>query len=626
MFKKTLILLGIVCALNLGVVRAASNIVVGESNVLSVDDSGNGNLLVAQKVTLSQAATLQSLSFYVSVASGRLQLGLYNSVGGNPQTLLASTPVFTPVVGWNTVSVSPILLSPGDYWLVYLPESNSLGFKLANSGSAKYYSTPFGSMPSPFSSSANSIASHWSFYATLTLGTANTPTLTATPTNTSTPANTLTPTPTPQLGSGPVFPLKASANGRYLVDQNDVPFLMVGDSPQAMIADLSEADADYFLANRKAAGFNTVWVNLLCNTYTGCRSDGNTYDGIPPFTTPGDLSTPNEAYFTRADHMIQLAAKYGLLVILDPIETGGWLQTLQNNGATKGYNYGTYLGSRYKNFPNIVWMSGNDFNSWQNQSDDTLVLAVAKGIKSSDTNHIHTVELGGNGSPGISSLDDSNWASIITLNAAYTYSTTYAEVLHAYSQATMPVFMVEANYEFENNTGWDYGSPLILRMQEYWTMLSGATGQLYGNHYTWGFISGWKNNLDTTGSIQMRYVTNLFASRQWQDLVPDQNHTMVTAGYGVFSSTGSLGSNDYLTAARTPDGKLAIAYMPTIRTIIVDMTKLSGTVTARWYDPANGTYTNISGSPFPNSGSWQFTPPGNNSDGNGDWVLVLEAN
>ena len=25
-----------------------------------------------------------------------------------------------------------------------------------------------------------------------------------------------------------------------------------------------------------------------------------------------------------------------------------------------------------------------------------------------------------------------------------------------------------------------------LRRQEYWTMLSGATGQLYGNGYTWG--------------------------------------------------------------------------------------------------------------------------------------------
>src|SRR5262245_49056012 len=36
----------------------------------------------------------------------------------------------------------------------------------------------------------------------------------------------------------PAYPLKASANNRYLVDQNDVPFLMVGDSPQALIGKL----------------------------------------------------------------------------------------------------------------------------------------------------------------------------------------------------------------------------------------------------------------------------------------------------------------------------------------------------------------------------------------------------
>jgi hypothetical protein len=150
---------------------------------------------------------------------------------------------------------------------------------------------------------------------------------------------------------------------------------------------------------------------------------------------------------------------------------------------------------------------------------------------------------------------------------------------------------------------------------------------LYGNHYTWQFIGGWKVNLETPGSIQFKYLANLFAARPWYDLVPDQTHAVVTTGYGTFSSSGfDIGSNDYLAAARTPDGKLVMAYMPTTRTITVDMTKLSGTVTARWYDPTNGNYVAIAGSPFPNTGSRQFTPAGSNSDGSGDWVLVLEAN
>ena len=101
-----------------------------------------------------------------------------------------------------------------------------------------------------------------------------------------------------------VGPLRVGPTGRYLVDQNGTPFLIAGDSPQALIGDLSLADAESFFADRQALGFNSVWINLLCTTYTGCRADGSTWDGIAPFTTPGDLSTPNEAVLRarRRDH------------------------------------------------------------------------------------------------------------------------------------------------------------------------------------------------------------------------------------------------------------------------------------------------------------------------------------
>src|SRR5512132_1428767 len=78
--------------------------------------------------------------------------------------------------------------------------------------------------------------------------------------------------------AAPAYPVKKGPTGRYLVDQNGVPFLIAGESPQAMIGNLSEADAELFFQNRRAHGFNTVWINLLCATYTGCRGDGKTFD------------------------------------------------------------------------------------------------------------------------------------------------------------------------------------------------------------------------------------------------------------------------------------------------------------------------------------------------------------
>jgi len=445
--------------------------------------------------------------------------------------------------------------------------------------------------------------------------------------NVSAPSSTLSVT-TPAPPAGPVYPLKVSPNGRYLVDQTGAPFLVVGDAPQPLIGDLSEADAATYFADRQKEGFDAVWINLLCGSYTYCNSNGTTFDGIAPFTSGNspadyDLTTPNPAYFQRADDMIRLAAQHGIVVFLDPAETGSWLTTLRNNGGTKAFDYGVYLGNRYKSFPNIVWMSGNDFQSYGNSTDANLVLSVMEGIHSVDPNQLQTAELAYWAS---SSLDSPILAPMITLNAAYTYYPTYAEVLYAYNQSsTVPTFMVEANYEFENNTGNDLGTPALLRQQEYWTMLSGATGQLYGNHHTVSFDADWQSYLDTTGATQLGYETRLLTSLPWYELVPDQNHSVVTAGYGTFASTGPVHTNDYATAARASDGSVVVVYMPTSRTITVDLSKLASTVTARWFDPTNGAYTPVPGSPFPNTGTRQFTPPGPNAEGSGDWVLLLQG-
>jgi hypothetical protein len=432
-----------------------------------------------------------------------------------------------------------------------------------------------------------------------------------------------------QATAAPVYPLQKSASNRYLVDQNNVPYLIVGDSPQALIVNLSTNDAETYLADRAANGFNTVLIDLLCETYTGGQADGSTLDGIVPFTNTlcscttlpdcYDLTTPNEAYFARVDQMVTLAAQQGLLVMLDPIETGGWFNTIVNNGSNNCRAYGQYLGNRYQNFNNIVWANGNDYEEWSNCAWDAIVQQVALGIQDIDTRHIQTIELN---YPSSGSLDDSSWAPIISLDASYTYYPTYAQVLFDYDRANfLPTFLIEANYEFEN----DWLNNESGRRQEYWSLLSGACGQLYGNHYTWQFLPGWQTELDTAGSTQMEYVTTLFAPLAWYNLVPDQNHTLVTAGYGTFASIGSVNASDYVTAAQTPDGTLAIVYMPTMASCItVDLSQMGNPVMAQWYDPSSGQYTAVSGSPFTNASLQAFTPTGTNADGDCDWVLVLQ--
>ncbi len=97
----------------------------------------------------------------------------------------------------------------------------------------------------------------------------------------------------------PVYPLKASGNNRHLVDQNNTPFLMVGDSPQFLITNLSQKEAAVFVANRRSYGINTLWINLLCIfTEPSCNKEAKTFDGIVPFLVPATLQHPTLRIFS----------------------------------------------------------------------------------------------------------------------------------------------------------------------------------------------------------------------------------------------------------------------------------------------------------------------------------------
>jgi hypothetical protein len=125
---------------------------------------------------------------------------------------------------------------------------------------------------------------------------------------------------------------------------------------------------------------------------------------------------------------------------------------------------------------------------------------------------------------------------------------------------------------------------------------------------------------------ELGYFKNFFTGINFHTLVPDQNHTLLTGGYGTYNDNNAdLSQVDYATAAKSSDGSLAVIYTPVAHTLTVAMGNFSGPVTAKWFDPTNATFQTVAGSPFPNSGSHNFTTPGNNSAGDPDWVLLLQA-
>jgi hypothetical protein len=416
-------------------------------------------------------------------------------------------------------------------------------------------------------------------------------------------------TPVPAV----VYPLKLAASRRCVVDQGGNPFLITGDSPWSLIVQLTREDAELYLENRRARGFNLLLVELIEHHFSN-NPPNNVY-GQGPFTTPGDFATPNEQYFAHADWVLERARQKGMVVLLAPAYIGfgggveGWYQEMVANGATKLRNYGRYVGNRYRAQDNIIWLNGGDYTP--PASGIALVNAVAEGIKAVDTRHLHAAHWG-RGTSG-ATVSAGNW---LDLDTTYNGSQpVYQLSLQDYRRNDgRPHFLLEAYYENENGA-----TSRSLRGQAYYALLTGAIGQIFGNRDVWPFNASWKAALDSRGAVSMGQIPKLFGARQWANLIPDETNRVLVAGQG------SKGSFDYAVLASSSDERLAVAYVPTVRSVSVDLSRLTRPLRARWFDPTNGAFTEVSGSPFNVTGSRGFAPPGSNAAGDSDWVLLLEA-
>jgi len=428
-----------------------------------------------------------------------------------------------------------------------------------------------------------------------------------------------TPSPAPVSPPSAVsaaFPLRIETGKRYLVDSAGMPFLIQGNSAWSLMVQLTREQVDQYLDDRRARGFNTLLVNLIEHKFSN-NPPKNVY-GHGPFLIPGDYSTPNEQYFTHADWVIQCAREKGFLILLVPSYLGyngddqGWYQEMLANGIAKLREYGRYLGRRYAGFTNILWTHGGDYNP----PNKALVREIVFGFREFDTRALHSAHC------ALETAAADYWSgeSWLQVNNVYAYNTVYSAALAQYARA-IPLFFLEGRYENEAD-----GTEHRVRVQAYQALLSGAAGQVFGSNPIWHFNGPglyptsltWQQALNGRGSESMTHVGALFAPRSWWTLQPDSSNTALTGGLS--------GGQDRAVAAVAADRSFAIAYLPSLRTVAVNLGQLVGPkVDARWYDPASGTYTTVAGSPFLASGSQTFRPAANNSSNFGDWALVLES-
>lgn len=416
-------------------------------------------------------------------------------------------------------------------------------------------------------------------------------------------------------GAAPAFPLKLEPGQRYLEDAAGRPFLLHGDTAWSLIAQLNRQDAELYLRDRQARGFNAILVNLLEHRFAS-KAPADIY-GDRPFAVEGDYGTPNETYFRHADWVLRRACELGFLVLLTPSYVGsggggeGWYGEMVENGPDKLRAYGRFLGERYRSLRNIVWVQGGDYNPPEKE----LVRAIAEGIRETDPQALQTAHAAP-GWPARGYWEGEDW---LAIDNVYTYDSVRAAALDEYGKAPiMPFFLMESAYENEHGAGAQR-----VRMQAYEALLSGAFGHVYGNNPLWHFDGpglypapqDWKGELDSPGARSMTVLRKLVSSLQWWRLVPDDVLIVEDAESDAFPAT----------AARADDGSFALVYLPTGRQLRLDLTRLAGdAVEARWFDPASGRSLDVQGSPFA-AGESLLTLTSPDGDGAGDWILLLTS-
>lgn len=439
---------------------------------------------------------------------------------------------------------------------------------------------------------------------------------------------------TPGAGVTATFPLKISANKRYLIGQNNAPFFWQSDTAWNMPARLNEAETIQYLDARKNNGFNTILVSMADLEASELRNTKNRA-GASLFNG-GNVAAPNPAYFDHVDKLLALARDRGMQVAIWPV----WLQFAVREGSFNTSNataYGKFLGERYKNTPNIIWTMGGDWggSGEGNCPRQAEIRALANGIKSTDPNHLATYHSG----LGLSSSQCYHTDSWLDFNGTYwdfdfnNMGSAYTLTYNDYKKTpTKPTIMLETAYEgpSPNDEPIDQLYSIHARKQSVYQLLAGAMGFSYGANSTFRMnnsnnganTQSWQNTLTIPGAKYQQHIGDLFRKRlnTWATMIPDESRQVLVGGNGTY------GADEYALASRSADGSLVVAYTSNARTLKIDMSKLLGGTTARWYDMTNGQFRTIAGSPFANSGSRDFGTPGNNASGDGDWFLVLETN
>jgi hypothetical protein len=427
--------------------------------------------------------------------------------------------------------------------------------------------------------------------------------------------------------------LRVSESRRFLVHADGTPFWWQGDTAWELFHRLTREEAERYLEVRRQQGFTVIQAVALAEL-DGLNTP-NAY-GHRPFAEndparPDVKEGPRNDYWDLVEDVVGAARAKGIYVGILPTWGDKLGPKLWGEGPVvftvdNARVYGRWLGGRFKDAPNVVWILGGD-----RPADATAVVwrAMAAGLAEGDGGrHLKTYHpVGGHSSALWFHGDD--WLDFNMLQSGHGRRDEANWQMVASDYARLPVKPVldgEARYE-DHPVNWNpqngWFDDFDVRQAAYWALFAGAFGHTYGCHDVWQMNAPgrtpisfarnfWYDVLDLPGAWDMLHLRRLMLSRPFLTRVPDA--LLVASGHGD--------GIDHVQATRDRDGAYAFVYLPTGRRATMDLTRLRGPrFRAWWFDPRTGTATTAG--EVEATGTHEFDPPGEPGRGN-DWVLVLD--
>ena len=411
-------------------------------------------------------------------------------------------------------------------------------------------------------------------------------------------------------------PLRISPNGRYFVTADGQPFFWMGDTAWPFFVRYPMQIALDYLAKRASQGFNVVQGVLAWSAGTGFEAPNPAANEDGHSAWNEDPAHPNPQFFDRVEKLLLAANRHGIVLAMLPT-WGYYVMEARRFTEESAFSYGKYLGERFKDHPNLVWVSGGDRIPTGREAE---YRALARGLRLGDDGR-HLITYHPCGWRHSSQFwQDEDWLDFNMIETWTAWPNVYSAVHADYGLLPVrPVVLGEGAYEDGPEYPLGPITPLVVRRQAWWAFMAGGF-ITYGQNLNWRGEPIWAQGWDRPGAGHMTLFKKIATSRPWTQMVPDQS---------LFSS-GVSSERTLNTAMRTLDSTCAMLYLSSQCHVRVNVDRiLTRRVKATLVNPATGdeidagTYEtgNAAGAVFPPwVGEW-FSVPNYWEDA----VLILDG-